>query len=91
MEMGAAQGNHGATIEGSGKLRKEKVVKIRMDAVELLELDDIGQKLGFRERATTIRTLMQMFRELEQSRRIVAAYKEQRDAQARFAAIMDAV
>jgi len=90
MELGDAQRQTVATIVGNKPLTKDKTVKIRMDAVELLELDAIGKNLGFAERATTIRTLMRMFRELEQARRIVETYKARKAAEATFNAVLDA-
>lgn len=88
MELGHGQPISRATIEGGKPLTKDKVVKIRMDAVELLELDALGKKFGFAERATTIRKLMEMAKDLEQANRIVLAFRESREKQAQFESLM---
>lgn len=87
MESGPAEGKPRATIEGSGKVSRNNTVKIRMSQVELLLLDEIGQKLGFAERATTIRTLMEMFGELQQARRVMQTYRNKLEADAAFQAV----
>ena len=88
MDLGHGSTEQGATIEGKGRFSRDRTVKIRMSNAELSELDEICKKLGFAERATTIRTLMQMFRELEQARRIVQAYCIKIEAETKFESLM---
>lgn len=74
MEAGPAQEKPRATVEGVKRLTKDKTIKIRMDATELLELDRIGNLLGFAERATTLRWLMTYYNEMARARQVLAAF-----------------
>ncbi|MFH1107426.1 MAG: hypothetical protein V1787_06050 [Candidatus Micrarchaeota archaeon] len=87
MEMGTAGKEGRATIEGGSKLSRNKIVKIRMSSPELFELDEIGKKLGFAERATVIRWLVGHFDDLELSQRIVAAFESLKQSEKAFEAL----
>lgn len=70
-----------ATVEGLGKLRKDKSIRIRMDALEIQVLNEVSNSLGYRERATTIRWLIKHYNDILAAKNIVDRYKAAKEAE----------
>ncbi|MBI5224601.1 hypothetical protein HY989_01910 [Candidatus Micrarchaeota archaeon] len=86
-EIGPAKAEIVSTDSTKKHLRKEKVVKIRMDTIDLYELDRIREKLGFAERATIIRKLIHDFKNIDKATQIVESYKRKHEAERMFEAL----
>jgi hypothetical protein len=71
-----------ATIEGKGRLTKDKTIKIRMDALEIQVLDGVSNSLGYAERATTIRWLIKHYPDIAASKLVIDRYRAAKDAEA---------
>lgn len=83
-KLGTSQVEIVATKGPKTKLKKEKTIKVRMDVVDLYELDEICRKLGFGERATVVRKLIHDFQNLDRATKIVEAHKKLLEAQKTF-------
>jgi hypothetical protein len=73
-----------ATIAGLGRLRKDKTIRIRMDALEIQVLNEVSNSLGYRERATTIRWLIKHYPDITAAKNIVDRFKAAKEAEDSF-------
>ena len=62
------------TTLGRKKLIKQKTLKVRVDDLDLLELDKICHLEGFAERATMLRKLIHSYQNIALGNQIVQRY-----------------
>jgi hypothetical protein len=84
METYHSQPNPVVTIVGKTKLRKDKEVTIRMNSLDLLELQKVMDKLNFGERATTVMYLIYHYNDIEKAALIVNRYTQLRKISKEF-------
>lgn len=77
------------TIVGKKRIIKDKTLKIRLDVFELAEVDRIANSIGFAERATAIRWLLQHYNDLKMANQLVLAYMNKKKADVEFETIIE--
>lgn len=74
-----------ATKTVIGKLTKDKTIKIRLDALEVLELNEVARSLGYIERATTIRWLIKHYSDIKSAADLVQKFRAREQAEKELA------
>lgn len=95
MESGAAQedmpkkeGHITAQIEGKKRLGRSKTIKYRADEVELLEVDRITRLLGYSERATALRWLVNHYDDITKAEKLVSSFRKKLEAEQEIIAVL---
>lgn len=68
------------TIIGKKKIIKNIPFKVRCDIFEIAELDKIANSLGYKERATAFRYLLQHYGDIATAQKLVTRYAVMRKA-----------
>ena len=66
------------------RLARDKTVKIRMDPLEIRELDAVAKSLGYSERATALRWLVRHHGDISRAAALVTRYELMQAARAEF-------
>ena len=90
MNKGAPPHTFVALKHAEPRLKRDKIVKVRLDPKELYLLDEADKKLNNGNRARTIRDLIARFDEIDRARRLAAAFDRVGLAKAELATLLAA-